>query len=42
MLIGYQLCVSEQCAKPAFQSHPVCIERREMENRRREAQQRIN
>ena len=42
MLIGYQICVSEQCAKPAFQSHPVCVERREMENRRREAQQRIN
>ncbi|CAN5592532.1 hypothetical protein BH11PSE7_BH11PSE7_15520 [soil metagenome] len=42
MLIGYQMCMSEQCAKPAFQSHPVCVERREMENRRREAQQRIN
>jgi serine/threonine-protein kinase len=42
MLIGYQICMSEQCAKPAFQNHPICVERREMERRRREQQQRIN
>ncbi len=42
MLIGYQICMSEQCAKPAFQSHPICVERREMDRRRREQQQRIN
>ena len=42
MLLGYQMCMSEQCARPVFQNHPICVERREMENRRREAQQRIN
>jgi eukaryotic-like serine/threonine-protein kinase len=39
MLIGYQICMSEQCAKPAFTNHPVCVERRAMEQRRREAEQ---
>ncbi len=42
MLIGYQICMSEQCAKPVFQNHAVCVERREMDRRRRDAQQRIN
>jgi len=39
MLIGFQICMSEQCAKPAFTNHPVCVERRAMEQRRREAEQ---
>ncbi|MBC7435775.1 MAG: serine/threonine protein kinase [Bdellovibrionales bacterium] len=40
ILIGFQICLTEQCTRPSFQNHPVCVERREMENRRREAQQR--
>ncbi|SFU97124.1 serine/threonine protein kinase [Polaromonas sp. YR568] len=39
MLIGFQICMTEQCAKPAFANHPVCVERRAMEQRRREAEQ---
>lgn len=39
VLIGFQICMNEQCAKPAFANHPVCVERRAMEQRRREAEQ---
>ena len=39
VLIGFQICMNEQCAKPAFTNHPVCVERRAMEQRRREAEQ---
>jgi hypothetical protein len=39
VLIGFQICMQEQCAKPAFTNHPVCVERRAMEQRRREAEQ---
>jgi serine/threonine-protein kinase len=39
MLLGLQICLQEQCAKPAFTNHPVCVERRAMEQRRREAEQ---
>ncbi|CAN7488156.1 serine/threonine-protein kinase [Polaromonas sp. LjRoot131] len=39
MLIGFQICMNDQCAKPAFTNHPVCVERRAMEQRRREAEQ---
>ncbi|RYX93283.1 MAG: serine/threonine protein kinase [Comamonadaceae bacterium] len=42
MLIGYQICMGEQCARPVFQNHPICVERRDMERRRREAQQQQN
>ena len=38
MLLGFQTCMSEQCAKPAFTQHPICVERRVMEERRREEQ----
>ena len=38
MLLGFQSCMAEQCAKPAFTQHPICIERRGMEERRREAE----
>ena len=38
MLIGFQVCMAEQCAKPAFANHPVCAERRAMEQRRRDAE----
>jgi serine/threonine protein kinase len=40
VLIGFQICMAEQCARPVFQNHPLCVERREMERRSREAQQR--
>ncbi|MGH8830879.1 MAG: serine/threonine-protein kinase [Polaromonas sp.] len=39
MLIGFQICMAEQCGKPAFTHHPVCVERRAMEQRRSEANQ---
>lgn len=39
MLIGLQICLQEQCAKPAFTNYPICVERRAMEQRRREAEQ---
>ena len=38
MLIGLQICLQEQCAKPVFTNHPVCVERRAMEQRRRDAE----
>ena len=39
ILLGFQSCMTEQCAKPAFANYPVCVERRAMEQRRREAEQ---
>jgi eukaryotic-like serine/threonine-protein kinase len=39
MLLGFQICMAEQCAKRAFSSHPVCVERRLMDDRRRETEQ---
>ncbi len=39
VLLGFQACMAEQCAKPAFANYPVCVERRAMEQRRREAEQ---
>ena len=38
MLLGFQSCMSEQCARPIFSQHPICVERRGMEERRREEQ----
>jgi eukaryotic-like serine/threonine-protein kinase len=38
MLIGFQICMTEQCAKPVFAQHPVCVERRVIEQRRRDAE----
>ncbi|MES2363750.1 MAG: serine/threonine-protein kinase [Pseudomonadota bacterium] len=40
MLLGFQICMAEQCAKPAFTNHPVCVERRAMEQRREADRQR--
>lgn len=37
-LLAMQNCLTEQCAKPAFARHPVCVERREMDQRRQEQQ----
>ena len=36
VLFGFQSCMTEQCAKPTFAQHPTCVERRQMEERRRE------
>ncbi len=38
MLLGFQSCMAEQCAKPVFAQHPICAERRAMDERRREAE----
>ena len=38
MLLGFQICMAEQCARPAFTQHPICVERRAMDERRREEQ----
>jgi eukaryotic-like serine/threonine-protein kinase len=37
VLLGYQICLAKECSKPAFQSHPICVDRREMERRNEEA-----
>jgi eukaryotic-like serine/threonine-protein kinase len=39
ILLGFQICMAEQCAKRAFSAHPVCVERRLMDERRREGEQ---
>ena len=39
MLLGFQMCMSEQCEKAAFFNHAVCIERRRMDQKRREQEQ---
>ena len=39
ILRGFQICMTEQCAKPAFRHHPVCVERLAMEQRRRDTEQ---
>jgi eukaryotic-like serine/threonine-protein kinase len=38
ILIGFQICMTEQCAKPALSHHPVCLERLAMEQRRRDTE----
>jgi len=38
VLLGYQVCLNQQCAKPAFASHALCEERRAAEKLRRDAQ----
>ncbi len=42
VLLGFQICMAEQCAKPVFTNHPVCVERRAIEQRRRELEQNRN
>ncbi|MDB5891743.1 MAG: serine/threonine protein kinase [Polaromonas sp.] len=39
LLLAFQTCMTEQCAKPAFSQHPVCVERQMFEQRRRDADQ---
>ena len=38
ILLSFQICMAAQCAKPAFTQHPICVERRVMEERRSEAE----
>lgn len=38
MLLSFQICMAEQCARPAFYQHPVCAERRALEQRRNDEQ----
>jgi eukaryotic-like serine/threonine-protein kinase len=38
VLLGFLTCMAEQCERPVFRNHPVCVERREMEERRRSTQ----
>jgi serine/threonine protein kinase len=35
ILLGYETCITDQCAQPKFAQHPICAERREMERRSR-------
>ncbi|MCJ7798337.1 MAG: protein kinase [Polaromonas sp.] len=39
LFLSFQICMASQCAKPTFASHPTCVERRSMEQKRREAEQ---
>ncbi len=38
VLLGYQLCMNEQCARPGFAGNPVCEQRRMAEQSRRQDQ----
>ena len=42
VFLGFQSCMNEQCAKPAFSRHPACVERSNQEKLRREAQEQRN
>ena len=39
MLVAFQICMAAQCAKPAFSQHPICIERKNQDQRRQESEQ---
>lgn len=36
VLLGFQSCMNEQCARQRFKNHPVCVERREQDRQRQE------
>ncbi|MES2385691.1 MAG: serine/threonine-protein kinase [Pseudomonadota bacterium] len=36
VLLGFQICMNEQCARQRFKNHPVCVERREQEKMRQD------
>jgi serine/threonine-protein kinase len=38
ILLGFQICMAEQCSKANFRNHPVCVERRALEDLRRNSQ----
>lgn len=42
VLLGYQICLSEQCAKPVYFNFPVCEQRRAAELARRQQQMNRN
>lgn len=37
--VTLEICIAVQCARPIFANHPVCAERRAMEQRQRESEQ---
>ena len=37
LLLAFQICLNEQCAKPAFANHALCLERKAAEDQRRGA-----
>jgi len=37
--VTYEICIVVQCARPVFANHPVCVERRALEQRKRESEQ---
>ncbi len=39
VLLGFQSCMAEQCARPIFASNAECVERRAMDQRRRDDEQ---
>ena len=39
LLLAFQVCMANQCAKPAFSQHPLCMERKKAEQRRIDAEQ---
>lgn len=42
ILLGYQICLSQQCARPIFAGHPLCEQRRAAEQARRQQQSNRN
>jgi serine/threonine-protein kinase len=36
VLLGFQSCMNEQCARQRFKNHPTCVERREQDKQRQE------
>lgn len=36
VLLGFQSCMNEQCARQRFKNHPICVERREQDRQRQE------
>jgi eukaryotic-like serine/threonine-protein kinase len=40
ILFAYGACLIEQCARPIYQKHPVCVERRLQEEQRKEQSER--
>jgi eukaryotic-like serine/threonine-protein kinase len=39
VLFGFQACMTEQCERATLRNHPACVERREMEERRKNQEQ---
>jgi serine/threonine-protein kinase len=38
ILLGYQICMGEQCAKPLYAGHPVCQQRQAAAQARKQQQ----